>query len=172
MGAAATCVAAGGSIAQIQASGGGQLACMRLGTRVLCSGNNDYKQCGTINASFVSLPGNDIAVQASDTGTYNQFACALGIDANRSMSCWGVKFGDFTTSPTPVWQTPTAITMSNPPAGVHPGSLATGGDGAGHVCVIASDGSPWCVGRCFNGACGDGNASGTLNALVPVHATW
>jgi hypothetical protein len=171
-GATSGCVPASGTISQIAAGGSGSLICMRLGSRVLCSGNNDYKQCGTIAASYVPAPGNDITIQAADVGAYYDFGCALTIDSPRVAKCWGVVFGDFTVSPTPVWATPTAIAMSGAAAGVSPSSLATGGENAAHVCLIATDGSPWCAGRCFSGNCGNGQSGVTLPAFVAVHAGW
>jgi hypothetical protein len=169
---AAECFAISGgtAISSIASSGSGTNVCTRIANRVLCSGNNDYDQCGPIASSFIPPPGNDITGQYGDLSAGYLHACSIGIEAARTVRCWGTQFGDFNLA---TWAAPTTISAASLPSGVTPSQLSRGGMSAWHTCVIASDGSPWCFGRCVSGACGEGSSGQTLRSgLTAVLANW
>ena len=93
-------------------------------------------------------------------------ACAFLGDGVPTIKCWGYPF-TYSTMALPPITMPTAF-----PSGVRASAFGTG-NSSGVMCLIATDGSPWCFGDNLYGQVGNGMAGGgPVLSVTRVNANW
>ena len=126
---------------------------------MLCFGSNSAGQLGGGAGGFAATPqqvagGNWTAVAASED-------FSLGIQGNGAVQAWG--FGIAGVTGSDVWHD------SKQPTELAAGSWTQVGAGGLHACMIASDGTLWCLGRNESGQLGLGDTATRLTAVQELH---